>query len=256
MSTEAITRQARALILGDSLGAPRPHRGQKLDATWPVLLKKIFPQIDIWQRCRAGSMSNEVRKEYNLFSDSIDAFGILVIQVGIGDCCPRPYPLCMEQFILTYGLSRLHKRLNALYPLLLRFRAKQWISSKTFVDNIRFMIDTTRQRNPSAVICVVKIGTPCCDFVKKVRNVVTCAAAYNIALEKLCRSYDATENITFVDPYAGLAPEELFLSDGHHLTQLGHRAVNQSLEPFFQQLSDEISCIKQATRTSATSIKS
>src|SRR5690348_17066455 len=97
------TRPARALILGDSLGAPRPHRGQTLDVTWPVLLKKSFPQLDVWQRCRAGGMSNEVRKEYNLFSDSIDAFGLVVIQVGIGDCCPRPYPLFLEQFLLTYG---------------------------------------------------------------------------------------------------------------------------------------------------------
>ena len=248
MPAVASTRPARALILGDSLGAPRPHRGQALDVTWPVLLKKSFPQLDVWQRCRAGSMSNEVRKEYHLFSDSIDAFGLLVIQVGIGDCCPRPYPLFLEQFILTYGFRRLQKRLNALYPVLLKLRSKPWISHAKFLENIRFMIDTTRQRNPAAMICVVKIGTPCGEFVKKVHNVATYASDYNRALEGLCRSYGAAANIAFVDPYAEFTPDQLFISDGHHLTQLGHRAVAHGLEPFFRQFAAEVSLGVGATR--------
>ncbi|MEO5961208.1 MAG: SGNH/GDSL hydrolase family protein [Opitutaceae bacterium] len=239
MSTATSTRPARALILGDSLGAPRPHRGQKLDVTWPVLLKKTFPSLDIWQRCRPASMSDSVRKEFNLFSDSIDAFGLVVIQVGIGDCCPRPYPLFLEQFILTYGFRGLQKRLNSLYPPLLKLRSKPWIGRAAFVENIRFMIDTTRERNPAAAISVVKIGTPCAEFVRKVCNAAACAADYNRALESLCRSYGASSRVTFVDPYADFAPEELFIADGHHLTQLGHRSVADSLEPSFRQLAAE-----------------
>jgi lysophospholipase L1-like esterase len=245
------SRCIRALILGDSLGAPRPHRGQKLDVTWPVLLKKTFPQIDIWQRCRAGSMSNEVRKEYNLFSDSIDAFDLVIIQVGIGDCCPRPYPLFIEQFIRTYELSELHRRPNSLYPFLLRFRAKPWISRTVFAENIRFIIDTTRQRNPTAMLCVVKIGTPCGEFVKKVHNAVDYALDYNCTLEGLCRSYGNVANVAFIDPYAKFAPEELFIADGHHLTELGHRAVAQSLDLFFRRLANVFCAAADSARRTA-----
>lgn len=228
----------RALIVGDSLGSPRPHRGQKLDVTWPVLLKKAFREVDIWQRCRAGSMSNEVLKEYNLFSDSIDAFQLLIIQVGIGDCCPRPYPLWMEQFLATYGFKGMRKCLNALYPFLLNFRARQWISREQFIRNIRFMIDTTRARNPNAAIAVVRIGTPCRELVKRIKDAPPHAASYNAALERLCASYGPDSDVTCIDPYRDHEPEELFIADGHHLTQVGHLAVAQALEPFVRRLAD------------------
>lgn len=236
MSPSGQTPILRALILGDSLGAPRPHRGQKLESTWPVLLKTKFPQIDIWQRCRAASMSNEVLKEYHLFSDSIDRFDLLVIQVGIGDCCPRPYPLFLEKFILTYGFRRLHKWLNSLYPTWLKFRSQPWISRREYAANLKQMIDTTRERNPRAMICVVKIGTPHGEFVRKVRNVPAYAAAYNDTLEELCRSYGLDSSVRLLDPYQGFTPEELFIADGHHLTVCGHQAVAQTLEPRFAAL--------------------
>jgi len=226
----------RALIIGDSLGAPRPHRGQNLDSTWPVRLKTKYPQIDIWQRCRAGSMSDSVLKEYHLFSDSISDFDLLVIQVGIGDCCPRPYPLFLEKFIMAYGFRRLHKWLSSLYSTLLKFRSKPWISRREFAANLKQMIDTTRERNPRAKICVVKIGTPHGEFVRKVWNVREYAAAYNETMEELCRSYGPDSTVASIDPYLGFEPEELFISDGHHLTICGHRAVAQTLDPYFASL--------------------
>ena len=218
------------------MGAPRPHRGQRLEVTWPALLKQAFPQVDLWQRCRPGSMSNEVLKEYNLFSDSIDSFQLLLIQVGIGDCCPRPYSLWLEQFIKTYGFRRLQQKLNALYPFLLRFRSKQWISRDQFVRNLRCMIDTTRQRNPGAAICVVSIGTPCRKLVNRIKDAATHAAVYNAALANLCQSYGPASGVTLVNPYQGHEPEDLFIADGHHLTQLGHQAVARSLEDHLRTL--------------------
>lgn len=252
MPASAPLRPARALILGDSLGAPRPHRGQPLEVTWPVLLKTAFPGLDIWQRCRAGSMSNEVRKEFNLFSDSIDAFGLVVIQVGIGDCCPRPYPLFLEQFMLTYGFRRLQKRLNSLYPTLLKLRSRPWISVDGFIANIRFMIDTTRERNPDARICVVKIGPPCGEFVQKVHDVPVYAARYNHALENLCRSYGPHAPLTLIDPYRNLRPEDAFIADGHHLTQTGHRAVFAALEPSFRSFASTTSLFAGAAPVGET----
>lgn len=243
----------RALLIGDSLGAPRPHRGQKLESTWPVLLKCSFPQIDLWQRCRAAAMSDAVLKEYNQFSDSIDSFGLLVIQVGIGDCCPRPYPYFLEQALITYGFRRLHKRLNALYPLLLKLRSKPWISCSQFIANIKFMIDTTRDRNPGASICIVKIGPPCGDFVRKVHNVAVYAALYNNALEALCRSYGRTANVFLVDPYSGIESEKLFIADGHHLTVLGHKAVAQALEYHFERLTAEFVLLPESLRARSDS---
>lgn len=255
MASDRSNRPPRALILGDSLGAPRPHRGQKLEITWPVLLKQRFPDVDIWQRCRPGSMSDAVRKEYNLFSDSLDGFDLLTIQVGIGDCCPRPYPYWFEQLIQTYAWKNLHQRLNSLYPLLLRFRARQWIDRAEFVNNIRFMIDTTLARRPTMAIRVVVIGTPCHDFVRKARHVASCAADYNAALATLCRSYACEANVALIDPYSEFVPEDLFIADGHHLTELGHRAVADALAPSFGSIAkhDEFTAASWPLPASAVS---
>ena len=226
----------RSLIIGDSLPVPRPHRGQHMNSTWPMLMKKEFEEIDIWQRCRAGNMSNDVLKEFGMFSDSLDCFQSLIVQVGIGDCCPRPYPLTIHKFLLTYEFAKLLKFINSYYPPLLKIRSKPWISPQEFESNIRFITDTTKKRNPSTSVVLIAVGPPCNDMVVKAPGVAEMAVQYNQILRSISESYSKDGGVSFIDPYVGLVPEPLFLADGHHLTVEGHQVVAKAMRPHFEAL--------------------
>jgi lysophospholipase L1-like esterase len=226
----------RILLLGDSLGVPRPYRGQPIDATWPVLLKLKFTSLDIWQRCRAASYSHDILKEFHCFSDSISAFDLVVVQVGIGDCCPRPFPLFFHYIFQTCLSAKANKKINSWYPFLQKIRSKPWISVDLYIRRMKEIADLTLERNPNASVVFIRIGTPCHGLLAKAPGVERYVERYNSALEQLCRSYGEHSRVSYLDPYLGYETEKLFIDDGHHLTVLGHQAVAKALTPWFEQI--------------------
>lgn len=216
------------------MAAPRPHRGQPLPCTWPELLKQKFSEIDIWQRCRPASMTPDVIKEYRLFSDSIECFDYLIVQVGIGDCCPRPFPLWLQRlFELTLSKPALNK-INNFYPSLLKFYSRPWISIEHYVEAYNEIVTTSLERNNSIKICIIAIGPPCHDFLIKAPGVSDSQKFYN---QQLSASIQALNNsrVEFIDPYLGENPEVLFIKDGHHLTAGGHEVVAKAISSYWER---------------------
>ena len=219
----------RALIVGDSVAVPRPNRGQRLEDTWPVLLKAWFPHIDFWQRCRAAATSWDVVKEYGQFSDSIDAFRSLIVQVGIADCCPRPYPFALEKLLRAYLSPRAMRKINEQYHWMLKLRARPFTSKEQFLENFRSIIQTTFERNPRSLVVIIAIGPPCHDLVRKASGIEKYQQAYNQTLKDFCAGFGRPQQLFFVDPYAGHEAGQVFLDDGHHLTVFGHNVVAEAV---------------------------
>ncbi len=219
----------RVLILADSLAIPRPHRGQSLEVTWPAQLKKAISSLDIWQRARPASTIYELYEEFNLFSDSLDCFDALVLQVGITDCCPRPDPYFLHRFIAYFCSKRFQKLINSNYQYLLKVRAKPWVSRSDFEKHFRLMIDKSLLKNPKLKVAIIKIGPPCHEFVKKVPAISKFVSEYNSIIDLLAQDANYKAQVKIVDPYTKHAPEKIMIEDGHHLTELGHSEVTKSL---------------------------
>lgn len=213
----------RALVIGDSLAIPRPKRGQHLSATWPALLKEKFPDIDVWQRCRPGVLCYEVLREFNLFTESLDAFDFLVIQVGIGDCCPRPYPHVVYRVLQALHWENVIKKINSWYPFLLRFRAVPWFTPQKYFDHIDEIATVALQQNPHISVSLIAIGEPSRELLRKVPGIEKWVPRYNTQLERIADKHGA--RVSFINPYAGTPLSEVFLEDGHHLTVKGHQLV-------------------------------
>ena len=233
-------QQIRVLILGDSLAFARPTQGQLFDDIWPVLLKKKFPQIDFWQRCRAASTTKEVLAEFHNFSESITAFEYVIIQCGITDCTPRPYPYFLHPLLLSIGGKAFIKKINSLYPTLLNFYARPWIDGKQFSENLAEIIKTCFQVNPSIKIRLVTIGEPCHSLIHKVPGVRQRQQEYNELLVSLAQQWKTVGSIVCINPYQTFSPEDLFIADGHHLTKAGHLAVANALSVSFTDPKDQI----------------
>lgn len=219
----------RILILGDSLVVPRPHRGQPLESTWPVLVKNGIPGCEIWQRARPASTIHEVTQEFNLFSDSLDAFDAMVVQVGITDCCPRPDPLILHKFLQTFCSKRIQKLVTSNYHVLLKLRCKTWVSKSIFEQGIRSIIETSMQSNPKLALLFITIGPPCHDFIEKVPPIAKSVREYNEIFDKISDVPAYRTQVAIINPYKSRDVDTLFLKDGHHLTTLGHEAVAQEI---------------------------
>lgn len=220
----------RILILADSLAIPRPHRGQPLEITWPAILKASNEKLDVWQRARPASTVIEILDEFNLFSDSISSFAGLVLQVGITDCCPRPDPYFFQRFSRYFLGKRFQRFINSNYHRLLKLRSRPWISKTTFANSVREILGKSIERNPSIKIAVIKIGPPCHNFVEKVKEIPRYVEEYNSVLEEIIRDDKFRSNVSLLNPYSGKDAKEIMINDGHHLTDLGHKLVAQSVK--------------------------
>lgn len=214
----------RILILGDSLPCPMPHRGQPLEVTWPALLRQRLPGLDVWHRARPRWCSFDVLAEFGLFTDSLVSFDAVIVQIGIVDCGPRPYPRWLFRLLelfTTYGQMRrldgiAHRRFLWVY-------GRPWVTRGQFKANLESLVATAAARNPRLRVAFVPILPPTRRLVRLLPGIAASAARYNEVLRELAREHPA--NAHAVEPYAAHDPHALTLEDGQHLTRLGHELI-------------------------------
>lgn len=215
----------RILILGDSLPFPRPNKGQPLPVTWPALLREQYPECDIWLRATPRSCILDVLKEFAFFTDSLAEFDLIVVQTGIVDCAPRPYPRFVYKLIESFcgmpALRRIerfaHARLRWLY-------GRPWVSSREFAASIRELVETASERHPGIRSAFVPIASPSRTIVQTLPGVDRAAAEYNGTLARTVSDLKSL-NAILLDPFAGVDPEVITIEDGHHLSRTGHVCI-------------------------------
>jgi lysophospholipase L1-like esterase len=218
----------RILILGDSLPAPRPKKGQPLEKTWPGLLKHALPAADIWQRARPRAGSLDVLAEFKLFTESLDRFDAIVVQTGIVDCVPRPYPLWFLKVIevfATFEQLRALDRIAHKYCLWLYNRP--WASKPRFRENVERLVRESLALNPALKIALVGIAPPTRRILERFQALQASVVAYNAILADLSTQYGS--RVTYVNPFEKQDPLEITIDDGHHLSTCGHELVANAL---------------------------
>jgi GDSL-like lipase/acylhydrolase family protein len=215
------------LVLGDSVAMPRASAGQRLDEAWPQLLDASGAASVRWVRSVGAATAYEVLAEVRHLASYIGerrTWDAVAIQVGIVDCSPRPFPRRLQKLLdLVPGLR---PRINRRLPLLLRFRARPWVSEADF-ERLLDTISAETLRYCGRVL-LIEVIPPGPGLVGKLGSFEGTVARYNAALQRV-----AARRPGQVAVVRGVAPERLseaLLPDGHHLTAAGHRSVADALQ--------------------------
>jgi lysophospholipase L1-like esterase len=220
----------RILILGDSLPFPRPLRGQPIAATWPAILKERLPHADIWLRANPRSCMLDVLRELDFFTDSLGAFDLIVVQAGIVDCAPRPYPRLLYKMLeAAVGMPRLRRIERFAHRRLLWAYGRPWVGPRAFGEAVARLADIAHRANPRSEVIFLSIAPPTRTIAADLRGIDRAAAAYNEVLRREVGRLRETRPCRFVDPFAETDPFRTTIEDGHHLSRLGHHLVADAI---------------------------
>lgn len=214
----------RVLILTDSLGCPRKET--EVTKTWTdqVIRANSGKGYFFYTYCKRGLYANDIYCEYVecLKPDYI------IVQVGVVDACRRVFTIFQEKVIrripiiskLLFGLSKKY------YYYLTKRKSLHYTTPEDFSKIFTRLIENTK-----AKFCFLAIAPAGSRMKQIVFHFEEDVLAYNRILESLAETYP--DRVVFIDPYQVVKQDELFLNDGHHLTDVGldlvFKAVNHYL---------------------------
>lgn len=214
----------KVLVLGDSLPAPRPRRGLPLETTWPALLREHTPELDVWQRARPRACSIDVLAEFKLFTESLDRFDTVIVQTGIVDCVPRPYPRWfIKIFEIFASFEQLRAFDRAAHQRFLWAWGRPWVPAAEYKANLAQLIREATSANPNLKVVLIPIAPPTRRMLTEFRGIEVIVARYNQILRELAVEHG--DAVRTLDSFSGQDPLALTLDDGHHLTALGHELI-------------------------------
>lgn len=220
-----MNQRRRLLILGDSLAFARAIQGQDFPEAWPAIIQDRMLDWAVWQRCRQASTIMEVQKEFNLFAAQADDFSAFVLQVGVVDCCPRPFPYLFQRILNAFASEALHKWVNKHYHLMLRVRSRPWISLDEYRSGLVAIIESILAKNPTAKIGILETAHGAHRYLEKIADVNIYIDRYNEVLDQIEESYKDRGRVVILRPYRDVKIGQLLLDDGHHLNKDGHERV-------------------------------
>lgn len=219
------------LVLTDSLGLPRvvPERITD-DESWVYRLQDAFSsKFKFRTVCTPGMDTRQLLVATHAYHQAIDP-DLIVLQVGIVDCYPRA--LKKEELSIIKRLPRkislfLHKIVKRHYSYLIKSRRIQYVDVVEFRSNLNALKDVF----PRAKFCIVPIAPPCSDYKERNPMIASAVITYNNVLA----------DVFGVEVLRACYREEdgqLFLSDNHHLSSLGHAQVFKSVSHVLYELLD------------------
>jgi len=228
----------RILILGDSLPFPRPNKGQALRATWPSLLKERLPQCETWLRAHTRFTIIDVLKELGFFTESLTEFDAIVVQTGIVDCAPRPYPHFIAKLIdVCVSMPTYRKIERFTHQRLLWLYRRPWVSESAFSAAAERLVQTAYQHNPTLRVFFIPVAPPTRTIVKSLPGIDTAAERYNAILTAKVKTLSPKFGCQCLTPFDSANSLDVTIDDGHHLSSLGHEliadAIAQAFEPYY-----------------------
>lgn len=203
------------VILSDSLGLPRsaPERVE-VEHTWPQLLRTALPYATVHQVSLGGATTSELLAQLSYVDGS--RIDLLIVQAGIVDCAPRAFSKRELDLLQSFKLGRLV--LAALKGrgtrLLRRIRRISYVQPTVFAANVLSLKNAVRCN----ILWLEIVGSS--NYDSLVPGITKSIRLFNrIIAERLGDSYV---------PLSRLRDQEL-MEDGHHLNEIGHRKVFETL---------------------------
>lgn len=233
-------KQDVVVIIGDSLGAPRPWVGVNLKRTYAVQLAAFLGGEFFVANYSTGdnSSSRSVKESFlRTYINNAD-ISYAVIQLGIVDCAPR----LLSNFERVIGAVAARSRFFNLFfkrYVSLKSRHRYWLTKHfpktlvplpTFETNYRRLINELISTNPIRNIYVLDVAYPGSFLLDKSFNILGNINAYNDAISRVAAEYaDVIEVISIFEQTKAntgwITPE-----DGHHILPEAHDWIARQLK--------------------------
>ncbi|MFT6989284.1 MAG: lysophospholipase L1-like esterase [Paraglaciecola sp.] len=214
----------KVLIITDSLGLPRciPEEVSD-DDTWCYKLTDHFSGKYNFRFFRHRGLDTAALIHH--LKASINAYqkpDIVILQIGVVDCYPRALSLTHLSMIKKtpkFVQDIIHKIVNKNYEYFVNSSDNRYVKPVDFVSNLKVISEQFKMTN----LYVLPIAPACNHYIKRNSKIEESIDLYNEYLkdvfgEKVLSSMYKCTNI-----------DNLFLSDGHHLSSYGHDLVFRSL---------------------------
>lgn len=229
-------------IYGDSLSMPRIGEGICLTDTYPELLKTFYSNL--WKDevflCNRSRFGNTITlASEDLRQDSLN-FGkpggeVLIMQIGICDCAPRPIPSWMASLIkelpekLKNKVNNLIYRLRPVIQKIVYWRnTPPEVFRKFYLELIeRYSIEFNK-------VYIINIPPSFIEIEKRSPGFNFSIELYNQIISNVVKQA-AKQNIFLVDVFnkirlsANNRTEYVIQKDGHHITIEGHKLYAQMI---------------------------
>jgi len=220
----------RILILGDSLPFPRPTKGQPLGVTWPSLLKERLPQSETCLRAHPRFTITDVLKELGFFTESLVEFDAIIVQTGIVDCAPRPYPHLIAKLLDVCVSMPTFRRIERFtHQRLLWLYRQPWVSERAFADKAERLVQIAFQHNQRLKVLFIPIAPPNRTIATSLPGIAAAAKRYNGALKTKVETLSPKFGCHCLNPFNGANPIDVTIEDGHHLSARGHELIADAL---------------------------
>lgn len=208
----------RVLIITDSLGCPREET--PVDQTWvDRVLRDNNSQCVFYTYCSHGLFFKRIPVEY---ISEINP-GIIIVQVGVVDACRRTMSIPFETIVRKIPIisAIVHYLAKKYHFQLTRIREIHYTSIQKIYEICCDIVKKTNGR-----IYFIEIAPSSSVMEKKVFNFKNDVDSYNEVFRKVENEYP--ERVRLLCPYRGR--DELFLSDGHHLNNVGMELVYKCVD--------------------------
>lgn len=229
----------KILVLGDSLSFPR--KGQSLLDVWPQIIHNYFinskvDDMTFWFRAAGGSTIRDLIKEVQSLNSYISSveFDLTIVQVGIVDCTPRPYPLWLFNLfsIIPYAYKIklfMHKHIR----FFLKIYSEKLVTESEWSSLVVELFNSLQKISKNVLF--IKIAPPGVSLMEKVPNIQKIIENYNeIIIDQI--KLKNTPNFLYLDPYSReFNVNDDLLIDGHHLSISGHQKLSGELIRFIYE---------------------
>lgn len=232
-------KQNIIIVIGDSLGAPRPWVGVTLKNTYAFKLSKLLgPNYFVANYSVSANSTKKFVKESFLRTYIRNSdISYVIIQVGIVDCAPR---LLSSFDRLLAGIASRVTFLSFAFNKYIGIKSKHryWLTKnfpKTLVSlpefeiNYRRLINELIAGNPIKKIYILEVAYPGVSLIERSYNIIENIKAYNKVLHRIKNDYlDKIEIIRFYDKIK-LNQEWITVDDGHHIVSDAHDWIAREL---------------------------
>lgn len=215
----------RLLIVTDSLGAPRCVSGEmiKYDDTWVHKISSYLCQFDI-ETISITINGLDSKQLLTLTNEKLLLYepDVVVLQLGIVDCAPRVLRDKEIAILSAVGLSKVTRKvISKHHAFLSNLRNIRHTSAEYFKKNLSQVYSLFHSH--AIKVVYIPIAPACLGYKLKSPSIENSILHYNMIISNYT-------DIFFGDIYSESCPEEIFLTDFHHLNSSGHLIVSRYLE--------------------------
>jgi lysophospholipase L1-like esterase len=220
------------IVVGDSLGCPRPWVGVNLAATYSFQLNRLLGSDAYVANYSVGDSSTDSAMKESFLRTFVRNSGAsyAIIQLGIVDCAPR----LLSPFERAIGLvsSRvpgLRALFNQYIKLKSRYRyqltrifPRELVPMTRFESNYRTLVLQILESNPVHKVFAINIAYPGEILQKKSFNILANIQAYNKVIEGLVVAYPGRLQVVDLFTQCADKPDWITQDDGHHIHKPAH----------------------------------